>query len=128
MDYSSILKNYAPSEIAKYYRLSLEDRNKKGGVVDESESISNQRSIINSFIDKRGNVGSLCREFIDDGYSGTNFDRDGWKELLDEVENGNIKVVITKNLSRLGRSNFECGYYMDYYFPSLFIRFLSVQL
>ena len=127
MDYSSILKNYAPSEIAKYYRLSLEDRNKKGGVVDESESISNQRSIINNFIDKRGNVGSLCREFIDDGYSGTNFDRDGWKELLDEVDNGNIKVVITKNLSRLGRSNFECGYYMDYYFPSLGIRFMTVQ-
>ena len=61
MDYSSLLKDYSPEEIAEYIRLSLEDRNKKGGVVDESESITNQRRIINNFIDNRGNVGSKCR-------------------------------------------------------------------
>lgn len=127
MDYSSLLKDYSPDEIAEYIRLSLEDRNKKGGVVDESESITNQRRIINNFIDSRGNVGSKCIEFIDDGKSGTNFDRPGWKELLDEIEAGKIKVVITKNLSRLGRSNFECSYYMDYYFPSMGVRFMTVQ-
>lgn len=127
MIYSNILEKYSSDEIAKYYRLSLEDSLKKGGVRDESESIANQRSILNQFIDQRGNFGSKCREFIDDGRSGTNFDRPGWQELLDEIENGRIKVVIVKNLSRLGRSNFECGYFMDYYFPDMGIRFMTVQ-
>lgn len=127
MNYSLDLSAYSPDEIGKYFRLSLEDKNKKGRVKNESESISNQRVIVNNFIDKCGNVGSLCREFIDDGKSGTNFDRPGWQELLDEIESGKIKVVIVKNLSRLGRSTFECGYYMDYYFPSIGVRFLTVQ-
>ena len=127
MGYLDILKAYSPDEIAKYLRLSLEDRGKKGGVKDESESIANQRSILNQFIDQRGNKGSCCREFIDDGKSGTNFERPGWQDLLDEIENGKIKVVIVKNLSRLGRSNFECGYFMDYYFPDMGVRFMTVQ-
>lgn len=120
-----ILSIYSPDEIAKYIRLSLEDRGKEEK--DESESITNQRKIINQFIDFNGNKGEACKEFVDDGRSGTNFDRPGWKELIDEVEAGKIKVVITKNLSRLGRSNFECGYYMDYYFPTLNIRYMTVQ-
>lgn len=131
MDYynllKTLLKTYKPEEIGKYLRLSLEDNSKKGGLVDESESIANQRRILNQFIDMRGNTGNKCKEFIDDGRSGTNFDRPGWKELLEEVENGTIKVVIVKNLSRLGRSNFECSYYMDYYFPSVNVRFMTVQ-
>ena len=127
MNFSTLLKDYQPDEIAKYFRLSLEDRSKKGGLADESESIANQRRIINQFIDLRGNCGEKCKEFIDDGRSGTNFDRPGWKELLEQVEDGKIKVVIVKNLSRLGRSNFECGYYMDYYFPSIGVRFMTVQ-
>ena len=118
-----ILSAYSPDEIAKYIRLSLE----KKGNRDESESISNQREIINNFIDNKGNIGIKCKEFIDDGKSGTNFERPGWKELIDEIESGKIKVVITKNLSRLGRSNFECGYFMDYYFPAMNVRYMTVQ-
>lgn len=125
--FSQILSVYSPDEIAKYIRLSLEDKNKEDKNKDESESITNQRRIINQFIDFRGNVGSKCKEFVDDGKSGTNFDRPGWKKLVEEVESGKIKVVITKNLSRLGRSNFECGYFMDYYFPSMNVRYLTVQ-
>lgn len=125
MDYSLLLEMYSPEEIAKYIRLSLKDRRK--GDKDESESISNQRIIINQFIDQRGNKGSQCKEFIDDGESGTNFDRPGWQDLLQQVEEGKIKVIITKNLSRLGRSNFECSYFIDYYFPSLGVRFMTVQ-
>jgi len=124
---STLLSMYKPDEIAKYIRLSEEDKNKKGGIIDESESITNQRLILNQFIDLRGNQGDLCKEFVDDGKSGTNFDRPGWKSLLDEVENGNIKVIITKNLSRLGRNNYECSYYMDCYFPDVGIRFMTVQ-
>lgn len=127
MDISTLLAGYSIDEIVKYYRLSSKDKSKRGGLKDESESIANQRRILNQFIDLRGNRGDQCREFIDDGNSGTNFDRPGWKELLEEVENGTIKVVIVKNLSRLGRSNFECSYYMDYYFPSVGVRFMTVQ-
>lgn len=127
MKYTTDLSNYSENEIGKYLRLSLMDNLKKGGIKDESESIANQRNIINNFIDQKGKKGFLCKEFIDDGRSGTNFDRPGWQDLLDEIEAGNIKVVIVKNLSRLGRSNFECGYFMDYYFPSIGIRFLTVQ-
>lgn len=122
---SKLLSIYSPDEIGKYIRLSLEDRNKEDN--DESESITNQRGIINHFIDFNGNDSSKCKEFIDDGKSGTNFDRPGWKDLIDEIETGKIKVVITKNLSRLGRSNFECSYYMDYYFPSMNVRYITVQ-
>ena len=124
---SKLLSIYSPDEIAKYIRLSLEDRDKEGRYKDESESITNQRRILNQFIDSRGNRGTDCKEFVDDGKSGTNFDRPGWKDLIDEIESGKIKVVITKNLSRLGRSNFECGYYMDFYFPSMNIRYMTVQ-
>lgn len=127
MKYTTDLSNYSENEIGKYLRLSLMDNLKKGGIKDESESIANQRNIINNFINQNGKKGFLCKEFIDDGKSGTNFDRPGWQSLLDEIEAGNIKVVIVKNLSRLGRSNFECGYFMDYYFPSVGIRFLTVQ-
>lgn len=124
---SKLLSVYSPDEIAKYIRLSLEDRDKEDKDKDESESITNQRKILNQFIDSKGNKGSKCKEFIDDGKSGTNFDRPGWKNLIDQMESGKIKVVITKNLSRLGRSNFECGYYMDYYFPSMSVRYMTVQ-
>lgn len=123
---SQILSIYSPDEIGKYIRLSLEDKDKENDK-DESESITNQRKIIEQFIDFKGNTGSKCKEFIDDGKSGTNFDRPGWKDLIEQVENGKIKVVVTKNLSRLGRSNFECSYYMDYYFPSMNVRYMTVQ-
>lgn len=124
---SKLLSVYSPNEIAKYIRLSIEDRDKEGRYKDESESITNQRKILDLFIDSRGNRGSECKEFVDDGKSGTNFERPGWKDLIDQIESGKIKVVITKNLSRLGRSNFECGYYMDYYFPSMNVRYMTVQ-
>lgn len=124
---SKLLNVYSPNEIAKYIRLSIEDRDKEGRYKDESESITNQRKILDLFIDNRGNRGSECKEFVDDGKSGTNFERPGWKDLIDQIESGKIKVVITKNLSRLGRSNFECGYYMDYYFPSMNVRYMTVQ-
>lgn len=124
---SMLLSIYSSDEIAKYIRLSLEDRDKENKDKDESESITNQRRILNQFIDYKGNKGTECKEFIDDGKSGTNFDRPGWKDLIDQIEAGKIKVVITKNLSRLGRSNFECSYYMDYYFPSANVRYMTVQ-
>ncbi len=122
---SKVLLNiYKPEEIAKYIRLSLADEYNQA---DESESVANQRRLLNEFINRNGNVGEECREFIDDGCSGTNFQRPGWQDLMSETDSGKIKVIITKNLSRLGRSNFECGYFLDYYFPTNNIRYIAVQ-
>lgn len=128
--YGLLLKLYKPEEIAKYIRLSLADEIKPGEKakpIDESESVTNQRRLLNDFIDRNGNVGEKCKEFIDDGVSGTNFDRPGWNKLQEEMESGKIKVVITKNLSRLGRSNFECNYFLDYYFSENNIRYIAIQ-
>lgn len=123
LEYVGLLKDFKPGEIAKYIRLSLAD----GDKVDESESVINQRRLMNDFIKRNGNIGESCKEFVDDGVSGTNFDRPGWNKLQEEMENGKIKVVITKNLSRLGRSNFECSYYLDYYFPENKIRYIAIN-
>lgn len=122
------LSAYNPNEIAKYIRLSLADEEgEKKKTTDESESVTNQRRLINGFIDRNGNVGVNCEEFIDDGCSGTNFNRPGWNKLQEQMEAGKIKVVITKNLSRLGRSNFECSYFLDYYFLEKNIRYIAIQ-
>lgn len=124
----ALLNAYKSDEIAKYIRLSLADElSQKQKPTDESESVTNQRRLLNGFIDRNGNVGAKCLEFIDDGVSGTNFDRPGWQKLQEQMENGKIKVVITKSLSRLGRSNFECSYFLDYYFPENNIRYIAVQ-
>lgn len=119
-----LLNIYDPEEIAKYIRLSLADEYNQ---TDESESVANQRRLLNEFISRNGNDGEKCKEFIDDGCSGTNFDRPGWQDLMEEADSGKIKVIITKNLSRLGRSNFECGYYLDYYFLENNIRYIAIQ-
>ncbi|MBO5183486.1 MAG: recombinase family protein [Bacilli bacterium] len=124
----ALLNIYKPEEIAKYIRLSLADEeSEKQKPTDESESVTNQRRLINNFIDRNGNIGANCKEFIDDGCSGTNFDRPGWNKLQEQMEAGKIKVVITKSLSRLGRSNFECSYFLDYYFPENNIRYIAIQ-
>ena len=124
----TLLNIYKPEEIAKYIRLSLADEeSEKQKPTDESESVTNQRRLINGFIDRNGNIGANCKEFIDDGCSGTNFDRPGWNKLQEQMEAGKIKVVITKSLSRLGRSNFECSYFLDYYFPENNIRYIAIQ-
>lgn len=123
----ALLNVYKSEAIAKYIRLSLADEETAGKPTDESESVTNQRRLLNGFIDRNGNIGVNCKEFIDDGVSGTNFDRPGWLKLQEEMESGKIKVVITKSLSRLGRSNFECSYFLDYYFPENGIRYIAVQ-
>ena len=65
-------------------------------------------------------------EYIDDGFTGTNFDRPGFKRLLEDIENGRINCVITKDLSRLGRNYVTCGYYVDEYFLLKKVRYIAV--
>ena len=102
-----------------YIRLSREDGDKQ-----ESESIGNQRKILQRYV-KENNL-CLVKEYVDDGVSGTTFDRPGFNEMLQDIENKNINMVITKDLSRLGRDYIKTGFYLEDYFPKNNIRYVAI--
>ncbi|MDF2685442.1 MAG: Recombinase [Clostridia bacterium] len=105
-----------------YLRLSREDDNKEE---DLSESIKNQRSFLLSYAQQKNFT--IVDTYIDDGYSGTNFDRPAFKEMLKDIENGRINTVITKDMSRLGRDYITTGYYIEKYFPEHNVRYIAVN-
>ncbi len=106
--------------VGVYLRLSKDD-----GDDIESESITNQRKIINDYIKKNENF-IFYNEYIDDGYTGTNFDRPGFQMLLKDIENKKVNMVITKNLARLGRNYIEIGNYIEKYFPDHRVRYIAL--
>ena len=106
-----------------YIRLSQEDTDKK--YETDSESVINQRNILKSFIEN--NNYNLEEEYIDDGYSGTNFDRPGFKRMIQDIRNKRINMVIVKDLSRLGRDHVMTGYFIETFFPENRIRFISIM-
>ena len=106
--------------VGVYLRISREDGDNK-----ESESISNQRKIIKDFIEKNKNY-KVYDEYIDDGYSGANFNRPDFKRLIDDIKKKKINMVITKNLARLGRNYIEVGNYIEKFFPNLGVRYIAV--
>lgn len=91
----------------------METRN---GERAESESVVNQQQIIGDFIASQPDLGSHLT-FIDDGATGTNFDRAGFQKMMAEIHKGNIKCVVVKDLSRFGRNYTEAGVYMEQVFP-----------
>ena len=105
--------------VALYMRLSKDDGDK-----EESESITNQRKILEAFA-KENNY-RVYGEYIDDGYSGTNFNRPNFKKMIKDIENGKVNMVITKNLARLGRDYIETGRYIETYFPENEIRYIAI--
>ena len=104
---------------ALYCRLSKDD-DQSG----ESVSIGTQRAILEDYCREQGYP--IHKVYIDDGYSGTNCNRPGFQELLDDVERGVVNLVITKDLSRLGRDYIMTGYYSEIYFPSKGVRYIAV--
>lgn len=106
--------------VAVYLRLSKED-----GDNEESDSISNQRDLILNYISKNTNL-KIYNEYIDDGYTGTNFNRPGFKKMIEDIENKKVNMVITKTLSRFGREYIETGWYIEKYFPNNLIRYVAV--
>ena len=107
-------------KVGIYLRLSRED-NKNG----ESESISTQRDLLLNYI--KDNDLEYVDEYIDDGVSGTSFDRLGFNRLIKDCESKRINMVITKDTSRLGRDHIEFGYYVEKYFPEHNIRYVAVN-
>lgn len=102
-----------------YLRLSREEA--QGG---ESSSITNQRMIVSNYCKQNGYI--LVKVFVDDGWSGGNFERPGFQEMMTELEKGKANVVITKDLSRLGRDMREASYYAEQFFPELGVRYIAI--
>lgn len=103
-----------------YIRLSRED----DGKVMVSESITNQKSLLLQYV-KENNL-NVYDIYIDDGYSGTNFNRPGFEKLLRDMKNKKINCIIVKDLSRFARSHIEADMYFENIFPALNIRFISI--
>ena len=103
-----------------YFRLSQEDERQ-----GESLSIENQRRVLRKYAEDNGF--EIHDEYIDDGVSGTTFDRPEVQRLLDDAKTGVINTIIVKDLSRFGRNYIEVGQYLDYVFPAFGIRFIAIQ-
>lgn len=110
--------------LALYLRLSKED----GDLEDESNSITNQRYILRGYVEERKELESFqIEEYIDDGYSGRNFERPAVTRLFDDLKAGKIYGIIVKDFSRFGRNHIEVGNYIEKIFPLLNIRFIAVN-
>ena len=103
-----------------YLRLSKED-----GDNNESNSINNQRDLIKTF--SRENNIEIVREYVDDGYSGSSFIRPAFKQMINDLNEGKFNTIIVKDLSRLGRDYIESGRYIQKIFPSMGVRFISIN-
>ena len=103
-----------------YFRLSQEDERQ-----GESASIEHQRTILRKYAEERGF--EIHDEYIDDGISGTTFQRPEVQRLLDDAKTGVVNTIIVKDLSRFGRNYIEVGQYIDYVFPAFGIRFIAIQ-
>ena len=112
---------------ALYCRLSVEDlkEDKKGGKEDESNSIQNQKMILLQYAKEHRFPNPTF--FVDDGYSGTNFDRPGFQAMLAEIEAGRVAVCCTKDLSRLGRNSSLTGLYINFTFPKYNVRYIAIN-
>ncbi len=106
---------------ALYMRLSRDDE-----TFGDSVSIETQRTVLTQFVREHPEF-HVVSEFVDDGWSGTNFDRPQFKRMMEEIETGNINCVITKDLSRFGREHIMMGYYLEFVFPKLKVRYIAVN-
>ena len=110
-----------------YLRLSIADGDLGKENKDESNSIDNQRSLLVNFITDREDMSDEYIEYVDDGYSGTNFERPAFKKMIEDAKAGKIDTVIVKDFSRFGRDYIGVGDYLEQVFPLLGIRFISLN-
>ena len=113
--------------IAKYLRISDEDIDLDGVVKNESNSVGNQRALLDDFISSTPDfVNYEVAEYLDDGYTGTNFSRPGIQRLLESAQLGKIQCIVVKDLTRFGRSFLEVGDFLEQKFPAWGVRFISL--
>lgn len=113
------ISNPMDYHVALYVRLSKEDENE-----GPSESVNNQKSLLNEFVQQHRL--SVYDTYVDDGWSGTNFDRPDFQRMIGDIEAKKVNMVITKDLSRLGRDYIMTGHYMERYFPERRVRYISL--
>lgn len=113
------MKQIERKNTAIYCRLSQDD-----GMVGDSSSIQTQKMMLEQFVKDNNFV--LYDIYVDDGYTGLNYNRPGFERLIQDIENGKIDIVVTKDLSRLGRDYIKTGYYIENYFPENKIRYVSI--
>lgn len=111
--------------VAQYIRLSQED-NDTGIDKQESNSITSQKALLNEFIEEHDDL-IVYDTYVDDGYTGTDFNRPGFQRLLEDMRKGNINCVLVKDLSRLGRNYIEVGNYIEQIFPLFNVRFIAIN-
>ena len=106
---------------ALYCRLSKDDDDRDG----DCSSIKTQKALLERYCKDHNYL--IYDYYVDDGYSGLNFDRPDFKRLLSDIDNGSINMVITKDLSRLGRDYIQTGYYSEIYFDKRHVRYIAVN-
>lgn len=111
----------------EYMRLSLEDGDVATGKSDESLSISSQRLCIRQYRREHADLMMAFEEVVDDGYSGTHFERPGIKRIMQLVEMGRVGTIIVRDLSRFARNFLEAGHYLEFVFPAHGVRFISIN-
>ena len=116
-------------DLAFYLRLSMSDGDLGKDDKDQSYSIENQRILLQDFVETSGEFDEKVRvkEYIDDGYTGTNFDRPGFQQMVEDSKRGKIHVILVKDLSRLGRDYIGVGDYLEQIFPILGVRVIAVN-
>ena len=109
------------SNAATYIRLSSED-----GDTEESDSVGNQRKLLTEYVSRHDNF-ILYDIYIDDGFTGTNFNRPAFQKMIADIEDKKVNCVVVKDLSRFGRDYIDTGRYLERIFPELGVRFISVS-
>ena len=109
-----------PWVAALYMRLSNDD-----GEPGDSGSIETQRRILHQYCEDN-NI-TIYDEYVDDGWSGTNFDRPAFQHMMADIDKGALNCVITKDLSRLGREHIQMDHYLEYVFPEKRVRYVAVN-
>ena len=105
---------------AIYCRLSLDDGNE-----GDSSSIRTQKMMLEQYVKEKGF--HIYDYYIDDGYSGLNFERPAFKKMLQDISEGKVNLVITKDLSRLGRDHIKSSYFIEIFFPDNDVRYIAVN-
>lgn len=121
--YNTLIQQDKVFKAGIYIRLSEADEGKN--YETDSESVLNQRNILMKFIKEKGFI--FVDEYVDDGFSGTDFERPGFMRMIEDIKNKLINLVIVKDLSRLGRDHIMTGYYIETFFPENGVRFISMQ-
>ncbi len=111
---------------AIYVRLSKEDGDVASAAKAESNSISNQKNLIKDFLKDKDDI-IVVSERVDDGYSGSNFERPAFQMMMGDIKRGKVDCVIVKDLSRFGREYIDSGKYIERLFPALGVRFIAVN-